>query len=188
MQDTEDRSGLSRRTVMAGAAWAVPAVVTAAAVPAYASSTTRTQVGISIAAATTGQLEPTITLSLTTSAPPATLVSGTTATFEITVYNGSATPDAPINLTPGTTTPASGVTITDPGLQNILRGASFTFTVTLGFTTTGPGTTSASVPVAVAGWAKGKGMTLSVKYLSGTTAASNGTLIPPTINPVPFTN
>ena len=40
MEQTEERTGVSRRKVVVGVAWTVPAIIVASALPAYAASTT----------------------------------------------------------------------------------------------------------------------------------------------------
>ena len=106
MEQTEERTGVSRRKVVVGVAWSVPAIIVASALPAYAASTTF--VTASVLSVTGPAYQPVITFGLITN--DGTVVkAGTAAAFEVTLTLSSQSHN--VDATPGTT---AGIDVSDP--------------------------------------------------------------------------
>lgn len=170
MQEIEQSSGLSRRTLVAGVAWGVPAVMAVSAVPAFATSTTVTQVSVSSVGSSSGN---TNAITVTFHTLDGTAVkAGTLAEITVDITQvATSTPTygistATTNCTIVSTTPATrktvGTIVVVVRLSNDGSG-------------TGQATTTASFTVIE--WKNG---TAGTAQATGGTAASNNGSVSPT--------
>jgi hypothetical protein len=122
MEQTEERTGVSRRKVVVGVAWTVPAIIAASALPAYAASTTF--VTASVLSVTDPAAAPVITFKLITN-DGKDVKADTSATFSVTLTLSNQ--NQSVDPTPGTTT---GLTVSDPPAASANRNFTVTVTVT----------------------------------------------------------
>lgn len=86
MQQTEERTGVSRRRVVAGVAWSVPAIVAASALPAYAASNTVTTVSVGTITRATGPGKKIINIPLKlTTSDNSVVKAGTVGWYKVTL-------------------------------------------------------------------------------------------------------
>ena len=180
MLNTERPNAIDRRTVIAGTAWAVPAVLVSSALPAFAASRTVTTASVvsAVASEAGGNRRATVTFGLETN-DGTPLAVGTEATFKLVVTSTFLISTPTVDPAPGTV--PSGFTLSDPAGQTVPAGGTVTFLTTLQVTeaqtlSSADATMSLQLPVTVIpGSTFQLRVTASVE--SATAAPSNGTVI-----------
>ena len=164
MEQTEERTGVSRRRVVAGVAWTVPAIIAASALPAYAASTTKTEVSVSAVGPSVNNTNLITVQFHTTDGTKAVVGTQAVITVKITtVANAPTTYGIDTTVGNGTILSTTPATLTTPG----------TISVVLRLDTIAGGATTLAY-FTVIGWAVGTVGT--AQATGGTPAANNGTV------------
>jgi hypothetical protein len=166
MEQTEERTGVSRRKVVVGVAWSVPAIIAASALPAYAASTTVTQVSVTAVGTSSGNTNLITVTFHTTDGTPVTVGTQAEITVNVTTV-ASSSPTYGISTTVGNGTIVSKTPST--------RTTTGTIIVVLQLSTVnGTATTTASFTVIE--WKNGTVGT--AQATGGTPSANNGSVSP----------
>lgn len=170
MQEIETERRVSRRGIVVGALWTVPAVVATSALPAYAASTTRAIVRVDSFTAPTGGQTATLNVLFDTN-DTSKLLPGTTGTVSVSFsgWTGNADLD-PIAVATGATT----YTLDKSSVKNLSANGTFTIKITLG--TVNASSLLATLSITMA---KGKSFTAGSATATGATVptgTSNGTI------------